>query len=183
MAVKPCVECGRDVSTSARTCPHCGRNNPTGALLGTWSTGAKVGLGCLAIVIVLVLVGQQAAEHIATSPRAQSSLATRRAPQYTITASRLFADYHANEVAADNEYKGRYFTITGTVTSIDKNFLDQIIIRIGTPNMFEDVMASLESSEANLAAQLHKGQSVGLLCKVDGMIIGSPSLSDCTFTR
>lgn len=29
MALKPCAECGREVSTSANTCPNCGMPNPT----------------------------------------------------------------------------------------------------------------------------------------------------------
>ncbi len=29
MAMKPCKECKQDVSTKAKTCPHCGVKNPT----------------------------------------------------------------------------------------------------------------------------------------------------------
>lgn len=31
MALKPCRECGQQVSTEAATCPHCGVSDPTGA--------------------------------------------------------------------------------------------------------------------------------------------------------
>lgn len=46
MAMKPCRECGHEVSTSAKTCPNCGVRHPAG------SKGAV--LGCLGL---LVLVG------------------------------------------------------------------------------------------------------------------------------
>jgi hypothetical protein len=26
MALKPCKECGREISTDAKSCPHCGKN-------------------------------------------------------------------------------------------------------------------------------------------------------------
>ena len=29
MALKPCRECGEKVSTEAKTCPNCGKKNPT----------------------------------------------------------------------------------------------------------------------------------------------------------
>lgn len=29
MALAPCRECGKDVATSARQCPHCGVEHPT----------------------------------------------------------------------------------------------------------------------------------------------------------
>ena len=29
MAIKPCCECGKDVSTEAQACPHCGAAAPT----------------------------------------------------------------------------------------------------------------------------------------------------------
>ena len=55
MALKPCRECGGDVSTEAHTCPRCGVPNPTGMSaqrptedlrqdrpkMGTLSRGAK----------------------------------------------------------------------------------------------------------------------------------------------
>lgn len=29
MALRPCKECGREISTDAKTCPHCGKGRPT----------------------------------------------------------------------------------------------------------------------------------------------------------
>ena len=45
MAIKKCKECGKEVSTSAKMCPHCGKRYPTGGL--TWP--AKIFLGLLVI--------------------------------------------------------------------------------------------------------------------------------------
>jgi hypothetical protein len=52
MALKPCKECKKEISTEAKTCPHCGKTNPTssGLVIGT-------GGGCLLVVIVVVVIG------------------------------------------------------------------------------------------------------------------------------
>jgi hypothetical protein len=46
MALKPCRECKKEVSTQAKTCPNCGVKNPSGTL----SAGTG---GCLAVVVLL----------------------------------------------------------------------------------------------------------------------------------
>ncbi|MHB1059906.1 MAG: FxLYD domain-containing protein [Rhodanobacter sp.] len=53
MALKPCRECKRDVSTSAAKCPHCGTPHPTTSM----STGAQGCLGCLGLVVLLGVIG------------------------------------------------------------------------------------------------------------------------------
>lgn len=45
MAMKPCRECGHEVSTSAKTCPNCGVRHPAG------SKGAV--LGCLGLLVLI----------------------------------------------------------------------------------------------------------------------------------
>jgi hypothetical protein len=43
MALKPCRECGRDVSTEAAACPHCGAAAPTREKSGDWMPCPKCG--------------------------------------------------------------------------------------------------------------------------------------------
>lgn len=47
MALKPCKECKKEVSTSASKCPHCGVRNPT-------TSTAK---GCLGIITLALVFG------------------------------------------------------------------------------------------------------------------------------
>lgn len=96
-----------------------------------------------------------------------------------VDAVRLWQDYDANEVAADNLYKGKMLAVSGTVRSIDKDFLDNIVIRLATPNQFMSVMATMEDYESGKAASLSKGQAVAVVCKGAGMIIGAPVLHGC----
>lgn len=46
MALRPCKECKKEISTSAKVCPHCGKRQ-----------GTTAGAGCLAVIGVLVLIG------------------------------------------------------------------------------------------------------------------------------
>jgi ribosomal protein L40E len=48
MALKPCRECGQEVSTDAKSCPHCGTKHPT---------GKRKPLGCGMLILVIVLGG------------------------------------------------------------------------------------------------------------------------------
>ena len=46
MALQPCGECGKQVSSQAKSCPHCGANIPRTSAL----------TGCLAILLFFVIV-------------------------------------------------------------------------------------------------------------------------------
>jgi hypothetical protein len=52
MALKPCRECKKEVSTSAATCPHCGTKSPTAR-----GKPVSAGMGCLIVGVVLLIVG------------------------------------------------------------------------------------------------------------------------------
>ena len=53
MALKACRECGKEVSTEARTCPHCGVKDPTGSLAAMQKA---TGRGCLLATMVVVAI-------------------------------------------------------------------------------------------------------------------------------
>jgi len=50
MALKPCVECGREISTEAAACPHCGKTLPKAS-----PASGCLGWGCFAVVAFVVL--------------------------------------------------------------------------------------------------------------------------------
>lgn len=56
MALKPCHECKQEVSTGARTCPHCGVKFPTGRPLVDMDAGENL-KGCGCILMILIAVG------------------------------------------------------------------------------------------------------------------------------
>lgn len=97
-----------------------------------------------------------------------------------VTAAQLFTAYQANEVAADQQYKGRALLVKGSVGSIDKDAFGNVIVQLATSNPFMPVRATLESGEKAKAAGLSKGQAIAVACEGGGMLIGDPVLSDCT---
>lgn len=100
-------------------------------------------------------------------------------PPVTVTAVQLFNDYDANEVAADEKFKGKRLLVTGTVQSIDKGAFNNIVISLRTPNEFMAVHASFDNEHEKMAASLKKGVKVNWICDGEGRIIGSPILKNC----
>jgi uncharacterized protein (DUF1330 family) len=100
-----------------------------------------------------------------------------------VKATELFDDYHKNEVAADEKYKGKRLRVGGQLASIDKDAFNNIVLRLKTSNQFQSVMASMKDSEKAQVSQLSKEQVVVVECKGNGMVIGTPSLQDCTMLK
>src|SRR5689334_14300460 len=66
MAMKPCKECGHEISTEATTCPHCGKKNPTGVRT------SPIALGCLALIGFVIVVGLFSSSDSPTSTTART---------------------------------------------------------------------------------------------------------------
>jgi hypothetical protein len=120
------------------------------------------------------------AQKIAKAATAAADEKDLQRSAISITSTDLFNAYSANEVAADDKYKGKQLLVTGTVASIDKGAFGGIHLRLATPNEFMSTICSLDSSEKSEVARLSNGQVVRVMCKGQGRVLGSPSLSDCT---
>ncbi len=101
-------------------------------------------------------------------------------PQVQATAVDLYAAYHANEVAADEKYKGKRIALVGVVNSIEKDAFDNMIVSLDTKAPLQEVHATMRASDKGKVAALSKGQGAILLCIGGGMILGSPMVNDCT---
>ncbi|MBA3560055.1 MAG: hypothetical protein H0W30_15820 [Gemmatimonadaceae bacterium] len=55
MALKPCRECGREVSAQANTCPHCGVSAPANnALAAAGALQSLQSCGCLMTLLITI---------------------------------------------------------------------------------------------------------------------------------
>jgi len=198
MALKACKECRKEISSDANPCPHCGKKNPHGmsALMkyGGGFLAVMFGLPVMAGFCAAVAAGTKTASSTSTANAAEApaqaelvtaapAAAPAPAQALAVSAVDLWREYDANEVAADDSYKGRKLAVTGTVASIDKGPFGGITVRLTTPNQFQSAMASMEDSETRAAASLSKRTRVTVVCDGGGMIMGSPVLRDCTFQR
>jgi hypothetical protein len=184
VALRSCRECGKQISTDANPCPHCGKKNPHGM-----SKLVKYGGGFLAVMFGLPLMvgmcagGTRSASSGASTVQAEEARPAPAVPPLAVHAVRLWKDYEANEVAADNAYRGRPLLVTGVVSGVRKDFTDDMILELQSPNEFMDTTAELKGTEGSIAAQLKKGMPVEVVCQDVRRIVGSPRLSDCVFPR
>ncbi len=182
VALRACSECKKEISTDVSSCPNCGKKRPHGM-----SAIVKYGGGFLAVMFGLpLMVGICAGagnRSSGSAPALGVATAAAEAPALSVSARDLWAAYDANEVAADNSYKGRRLAVTGMVASIDKDVFGDIVVKLSTGKMFNDVHATMQKSEAGAAAGLSKSARVTVVCEGNGMIIGSPILADCVFER
>jgi hypothetical protein len=186
MAMANCKECKKEVSTEAKTCPHCGVAAPVKKKL---STVTKVFVGTFfgLIAAVIMIPSNSPATKTAAQPQAQPQLtAPKQQPQpkeeeptIEVKASALFEEYQSNEARADAIYKGKKLHVIAKLNSIDKDFMDNIVLSLATSNEFMPVRATLDDSQKQQAINLNKGTKITLLCTGNGMIVGSPVLDEC----
>jgi hypothetical protein len=144
-------------------------------------------LGFCAGVVALFCAGAVGSLFDARAPAGATAVPVSTIPlqaqpkhDFVSTSAReIFADYDANEVAADQKYKGKEVDIVGTVQSIDKDAFDNIVVHLQTPNRFMSVSAMLDSKYETEAARMSKADIVGFVCTGAGRVVGSPVLKSC----
>ena len=110
------------------------------------------------------------------------SSGSSKAAEVSVPVQQLLLEYKANEVAADQKYKGKRVRTTGIVDEIKKDFLDSIYVTIGTGAEFEipSVQCYFDKSLANKAAALTKGQTISVDCDCDGLML-NVQMKNCAF--
>lgn len=73
MALGRCRECGKEVSSEAKACPHCGASSPIKKKRGIWAMGC---LGLLFVWIVGVVIGPIRPKHWIDRGSAEEALAS-----------------------------------------------------------------------------------------------------------
>jgi hypothetical protein len=82
-----------------------------------------------------------------------------------VSADTYANDYDANEIAADNKYKGKTILITGKVDSINKGVTGKGYLALRAKGAPLGMQAHLNSDGTEGAASLSKGSLVYLVCK------------------
>jgi len=109
MALKPCRECGGQVSTTANTCPHCGVKNPA---------KSSVSPGCLITLVIAAIIGG----IIALAPGPTPEEKAKKDAEQKAQSEMFSADYKALSaagviaIASGNATK---YEISGWHTSLD----------------------------------------------------------------
>jgi len=95
----------------------------------------------------------------------------------TVSASKLYASYDANEVNADQNFKNKTFYVTGIVEEIKKDFMNDIYVSLKTGQVFSYVNCYLDDED--VASKLSKGAKVTFKGECKGMIITTVTMKDC----
>lgn len=169
-----CPECQKDISDIAKKCPNCGfvlNSQPEKQKKGyVWKI-----LGCiLALVIIGSIFGNKdSTPGTSSSSTTEISSPSVAQPDYLVSPQQIVAEYDANEIAADNKYKGKIVRITARVEDIGKDIMDSPYITFSDNQQFSTrgVQCYFKKSEAAKLADVRKGQQVTIQGKVDGLLM------------
>lgn len=128
------------------------------------------------VFVALLLMAPKGCESKKEKQEATNEVASST-QAVDVSASQLFADYKANEVAADSKYRGKVLRVSGKISTIGKDVMDDPYVELATSNDFEGVHAGFDSEGA--LGSLKKGQKVTVRCRGNGSSIGSPMLEHC----
>ena len=94
----------------------------------------------------------------------------------TFTAKQLMDEYEANEVSADNNFKGKTFYVSGKIKDIKKDVLNHIYVTLDAGGLVRQVQCYVEDAET--ASKLTKGLQVTFKGTCDGLMI-NVLMKDC----
>lgn len=123
-----------------------------------------------------------AKEEAAKANAAQEAAAEQEklAALPSVTAREIAAAYEANTVAADLQFKGKKFKVTGTVGDINTDILGRPYLTLrGGVNEFMEPQFAFEKNAATELAKLKKGQKVTLACTGKGDVAKIPMSDSC----
>lgn len=95
-----------------------------------------------------------------------------------ITASELYRAYEANEVSADEQYKGKRMAITGTIGMIGKDVLDNPYVSFRI-DYLQGVNCYFSDENNKIISQLSKGQKVTIIGTCSGLTLTDVVIKDC----
>ncbi len=150
------------------------------------SHGMKMTAGFLLVLIcsiVAMSIGISDSPSSSTNSYqgSQPTTASEPAP-IVVTATKLMADYNANEVAADAQYKGRIVDVSGTINSIGKDILDTPYVALTTNEYYSVVQCMFSKSDQAQLASLAKDTKITLRGRVSGKL-GNIIVRDCSIVR
>ena len=199
MPMITCADCSNEMSDSAPACPSCGKPNanapagerPVGILLGigilfiplifAWftlrkghTTKAKI-ISFVWLVLSLAIVGSQdgTSSRSSSSASAPAPISAPAENIMQVNIRDILSAYEGNEVGADNKYKGNIIQVTGIISSVKKDIMDNLYVTLGTGAQFQipEIQAFFDDSMNAQLGQLNKGSKLTVVCRVEGLMM------------
>jgi hypothetical protein len=193
-----CKHCGKEIADDTKFCPECGGqitgpapllqvdpNMPKKRKSGCGTCGL-IALGVLIAFIALIFfpiifsgTNSETTQTESTQATTTPTTAPTEEPVIEITPSELYNAYEENEVAADNEYKGKKVRITGTIEDIGKDILDDVYITINAGD-YDEIQCYFENQkQIDKVATLKSGEEVTIVGECSGLSILNVVLQNC----
>ena len=97
-----------------------------------------------------------------------------------VSAQQLALAYDRNTVAADQQFKGKYFKVTGVVDAINTDMFGNPYVTLrGGVNQFMEPQFELDHAHSDYAAGLSQGMRISLTCKGRGDVAKTPMSDEC----
>jgi len=150
---------------------------------GHSTTSRVIGFVWLALMVVAMASGDRPSSKPAPASSSQSQPAKVVAPVeplLEVSAQQLAQAYDRNTVAADQQFKGKTFKVTGVVDSINTDLFGNPYVTLrGGVNQFMEPQFELDGAHANYAAGLQSGMRISLVCTGRGDVAKTPMSEDC----
>lgn len=174
-----------------------GKRSFVGSIAGAFTLIARtfIALAVLAVVAVAAVVGMgvfavhegvstftQIAEIGGRKEGATESKIADQAPAQKIAAVLLVSNYEANEVAADQNYKGKTLLVTGTVDDIGRDIMKTLYLTLTGVGPLANVQCYFAQSHESQLAGLSKGMNVLVKGQCDGKMM-NVHLRGCTLEK
>lgn len=156
------------------------------------SQGWKIGVTLIIVFLVISVMVDDAKDgsQSSTSSNNTSAPSSEQKPEKTseelraerekttISPNSLINAYNANELSADESFKGKRFHVEGYVDNIGKDILGNPYVTLKTNDIVKSIQCMIDD-KARLA-QLRKGEKITVLGECRGLTLGiSILIEDC----
>lgn len=167
MALKTCKECGKEISSGAKKCLNCGKDQRN------WFAKHKIITGIL-VIIVLAVIGslgngdgdKSATTSTQTTANTSTSTTKEEQPKPTpmaVTTDKLMEDLESNALNASDTYKGKYVEVTGKLSNIDSNGKYFNIVPMNKDFAIIGVQCYITTEQKATVAKFTKDQKVTIV--------------------
>jgi len=149
---------------------------------GHSTTSRLIGFAWLAVMLVAMASGDRPSDKAATATTQSqpAKVAAPVTPLFEVSAQQLAQAYDRKTVAADQQFKGKTFKVTGVVDSINTDLFGSPYVTLrGGVNQFMEPQFQLDDAHANYAAGLQSGMRISLICTGRGDVAKTPMSKDC----